>query len=95
MYWQKIFYLDTPEGVDVTCVNCETKSTPLWRRGLSGEYLCNACGLYFKIHSSHRPLALKSDVIKHRNRPKKMNAESTIKKVYFYFYLLLFLFLIF
>ena len=38
------------------CVNCHTSDTPLWRRGLDGQPLCNACGLYFKQHKSYRPL---------------------------------------
>ncbi|KAF8847500.1 glucocorticoid receptor-like (DNA-binding domain), partial [Acephala macrosclerotiorum] len=50
------------------CTNCETKTTPLWRRTLSGAPLCNACGLYFRLHGINRPLSLKTDVIKKRNR---------------------------
>jgi len=63
---------------ELTCVNCKTHNTPLWRRGHRGDYLCNACGLYWKIHSTHRPLSLKTDVIKPRNRssPKVITAIS-------------------
>ncbi len=33
------------------CANCHTSTTTLWRRNASGEPVCNACGLYFKLHN--------------------------------------------
>uniref|UniRef100_A0A1I8HYT4 GATA-type domain-containing protein n=1 Tax=Macrostomum lignano TaxID=282301 RepID=A0A1I8HYT4_9PLAT len=33
-----------------TCSNCATTQTTLWRRNHKGESVCNACGLYFKLH---------------------------------------------
>ena len=33
------------------CANCNTNTTTLWRRNNQGEPVCNACGLYFKLHS--------------------------------------------
>ncbi|KAL3319890.1 Trans-acting T-cell-specific transcription factor GATA-3 [Cichlidogyrus casuarinus] len=33
------------------CSNCHTATTTLWRRNQTGEPVCNACGLYFKLHS--------------------------------------------
>lgn len=51
------------------CINCRTTNTPLWRRDEEGRSLCNACGLYFKLHGASRPISLKSDVIKKRSRP--------------------------
>lgn len=51
------------------CSNCGTENSSLWRRNPSdGEPLCNACGLFLKLHGSMRPVSMKSDVIKKRNR---------------------------
>ncbi|KIW97036.1 uncharacterized protein Z519_02428 [Cladophialophora bantiana CBS 173.52] len=55
-------------GVPTTCTNCFTQTTPLWRRNPEGHPLCNACGLFLKLHGVVRPLSLKTDVIKKRNR---------------------------
>ncbi|XP_029908229.1 GATA binding protein 1a [Myripristis murdjan] len=50
------------------CANCHTSTTTLWRRNASGEPVCNACGLYFKLHNVNRPLTMKKDGIQTRNR---------------------------
>lgn len=42
------------------CTHCGSTKSPLWRRGVHGEILCNACGLYWKHHGTYRPLDLKS-----------------------------------
>lgn len=55
-------------GAPTTCTNCFTQTTPLWRRNPEGNPLCNACGLFLKLHGVVRPLSLKTDVIKKRNR---------------------------
>lgn len=34
-----------------SCANCKTTTTTLWRRNQSGEPVCNACGLYYKLHN--------------------------------------------
>jgi hypothetical protein len=31
------------------CSNCNTTSSPAWRRGQKKELLCNGCGLYFVL----------------------------------------------
>ncbi|XP_016392754.1 GATA-binding factor 1-A-like [Sinocyclocheilus rhinocerous] len=50
------------------CANCQTSTTTLWRRNAGGEPVCNACGLYFKLHNVNRPLAMKKKGIQTRNR---------------------------
>ncbi|KAG4100640.1 hypothetical protein H8356DRAFT_1035820 [Neocallimastix lanati (nom. inval.)] len=42
-------------SVKHVCANCKIEKTPTWRKGLNGQTLCNACGLFFKHHKSHRP----------------------------------------
>ncbi|KAK3829203.1 MAG: hypothetical protein J3Q66DRAFT_293016, partial [Benniella sp.] len=53
---------------NLVCANCRTTTTPLWRRDTSGNTICNACGLYFKLHNVHRPVTMKRAVIKRRKR---------------------------
>ncbi|OBZ90958.1 hypothetical protein A0J61_00973 [Choanephora cucurbitarum] len=52
----------------IKCSNCETTTTPLWRRNEAGNTICNACGLYFKLHNVQRPITMKRNVIKRRKR---------------------------
>ncbi|KAF7683001.1 Nitrogen regulatory protein NUT1 [Astathelohania contejeani] len=49
------------------CAHCGTDTTSLWRR-LEGSFVCNACGLYYKMHGVIRPHFLKTDRIKRRRR---------------------------
>ena len=62
---------ELPKTAPVQCCNCKTFKTPLWRRDPQGNTLCNACGLFQKLHGTMRPLSLKSDVIKRRNAKKR------------------------
>lgn len=44
-----------------SCANCKTTTTTLWRRNHNGEPVCNACGLYYKLHNvSHHQLTFLS-----------------------------------
>ncbi|RZF35689.1 hypothetical protein LSTR_LSTR010010 [Laodelphax striatellus] len=62
----------------VSCANCSTNTTTLWRRNNNGEPVCNACGLYFKLHNVNRPLAMKKEVIQSRKRkPKSSNSAAS------------------
>lgn len=57
-----------PTNANTRCTNCNTQTTPLWRRNPEGQPLCNACGLFLKLHGVVRPLSLKTDTIKKRQR---------------------------
>lgn len=46
------------QGTAHICDNCFTTSTPLWRKTSEGRLLCNACGLFFKLHGVVRPPAV-------------------------------------
>ncbi|KNE65645.1 hypothetical protein AMAG_09627 [Allomyces macrogynus ATCC 38327] len=59
------------------CANCETSVTSLWRRAPDGKPLCNACGLHFKQHGTHRAASRKSTVIKRRARQPRRKKDAS------------------
>ncbi|KDN48474.1 glucocorticoid receptor-like (DNA-binding domain), partial [Tilletiaria anomala UBC 951] len=58
----------TKVDYQLVCSNCGTNTTPLWRRDEDGNNICNACGLYHKLHGTQRPINMKKTVIKRRKR---------------------------
>ncbi|XP_015587192.1 box A-binding factor isoform X2 [Cephus cinctus] len=69
--------LSASRRVGLSCSNCQTTTTSLWRRNTCGEPVCNACGLYFKLHGVNRPLAMKKDNIQTRKRKPKGGTKSS------------------
>ncbi|XP_056150876.1 transcription factor GATA-4 [Lampris incognitus] len=70
--------LSASRRVGLSCTNCHTTTTTLWRRNAEGEPVCNACGLYMKLHGIPRPLAMKKEGIQTRKRkPKNLNKSQT------------------
>jgi GATA-binding protein 2 len=66
-----------PRRNGVNCANCKTSTTTLWRRNNQGEPVCNACGLYYKLHNVNRPLSMKKEGIQTRKRrPKNSNSHN-------------------
>lgn len=50
------------------CANCHQTQTPLWRKNDRGEPVCNACGLYAKLHHRDRPAEMRKTTIQRRRR---------------------------
>ncbi|XP_017358980.2 transcription factor GATA-5 isoform X1 [Cebus imitator] len=63
--------LSSSRRAGLCCTNCHTTNTTLWRRSSEGEPVCNACGLYMKLHGVPRPLAMKKESIQTRKRKPK------------------------
>ncbi|ELA45942.1 hypothetical protein VCUG_02569 [Vavraia culicis subsp. floridensis] len=61
------------------CAHCGTRVTSLWRK-LHGDTVCNACGLYYKIHGIRRPETLKGNKVRRRKRiPKKKGHYESVQ----------------
>lgn len=70
---------DRPAIEALRCTNCQTTTTPLWRRDEDGFNICNACGLYYKLHGTHRPIGMRKTVIKRRKRLMGSTTAATKK----------------
>ncbi|XP_007899836.1 transcription factor GATA-6 isoform X2 [Callorhinchus milii] len=70
--------MSSSRRIGLACANCHTATTTLWRRNAEGEPVCNACGLYMKLHGVPRPLAMKKEGIQTRKRkPKNLNKSKS------------------
>ncbi|XP_078396345.1 transcription factor GATA-6 isoform X1 [Cetorhinus maximus] len=70
--------MSSSRRIGLACANCHTTTTTLWRRNAEGEPVCNACGLYMKLHGVPRPLAMKKEGIQTRKRkPKNLNKSKS------------------
>lgn len=67
----------TGKRVDLACTNCGTQTTTIWRRNLKGEMVCNACGLYYKLHGVDRPHTMRRDTIHTRRRRPKGSGKGS------------------
>ncbi|KAK3817245.1 MAG: GATA zinc finger-domain-containing protein, partial [Benniella sp.] len=45
------------------CANCGQTQTPLWRKDAKGQSICNACGLYARLHQRDRPITMRKTKI--------------------------------
>ncbi|KAK6759644.1 hypothetical protein RB195_021306 [Necator americanus] len=65
----------------LVCSNCGGTNTTLWRRNADGEPVCNACGLYFKLHNVQRPATMKKEgQLQTRKRKAKSDGTAATKK---------------
>lgn len=71
----------------MSCTNCGTMTTTIWRRNMKGEMVCNACGLYYKLHGVNRPVTMRRDTIHtRRRRPKGEKPTRHRSKFYYLFH---------
>ena len=61
------------------CSNCSTTKTSLWRRDALGTPVCNACGLYYKLHGKKRPITWRRDITTRRVRRAVTKVKSCVE----------------
>ncbi|KAG4304919.1 hypothetical protein PORY_001594 [Pneumocystis oryctolagi] len=54
------------------CANCKVTQTSLWRKNELGKPVCNACGLYEKLHHTQRPVTMRKEYVIRRRRYKNL-----------------------
>jgi hypothetical protein len=65
---------------NLSCANCHTNTTVLWRKGPDGQSpLCNPCGLFYKLHGTHRSPEKKKEIHRRNRTGKKRFSISTEK----------------
>ncbi|KAF9990246.1 putative electron transfer flavoprotein subunit [Mortierella antarctica] len=60
--------MSLPNGPMIECANCGQTQTPLWRKDAKGQSICNACGLYARLHHRDRPVTMRKTKIARRKR---------------------------
>jgi len=64
---------------NVTCANCGTNNTVLWRKGPDGQSpLCNPCGLFYKLHGTHRSPEKRKEIHRRNRAGKKRFSVGTV-----------------
>ncbi|OZC08544.1 GATA zinc finger [Onchocerca flexuosa] len=63
------------------CANCRGTNTTLWRRDADGHPVCNACGLYYKLHQVQRPISMKKEgTLQTRKRKQKSDGNGILRQ---------------
>jgi hypothetical protein len=63
----------------LSCANCFTTTTSTWRKDSLGYPVCNACGLYFRVHQKKRPAEWAREGIMKRKRNNKMKRVNLMR----------------
>ncbi|CAG9535868.1 unnamed protein product [Cercopithifilaria johnstoni] len=65
----------------LVCANCRGTNTTLWRRDADGHPVCNACGLYYKLHQVQRPISMKKEgTLQTRKRKQKSDNSGILRQ---------------
>ncbi|KAK6112892.1 GATA zinc finger family protein [Brugia pahangi] len=65
----------------LVCANCRGTNTTLWRRDADGHPVCNACGLYYKLHQVQRPISMKKEgTLQTRKRKQKSEGNGILRQ---------------
>jgi ribosomal protein L34E len=69
---------NSSQVASISCMNCGTTTTPLWRRAPNGDTICNACGLYLKARHTLRPTTMKRNTqLKKRQNQQQSTGNAT------------------